>query len=173
MKTNCLRTTILSHSPLILLSLLLLLPLTPAQSTNDTIPSNAVTFECTPLRIFALRLGIVQNCAAAILSLPQTPRPVSFHHAGDDDLGRLPVTTTRGDCMVTVDLVDSTEFGSWTSIDLVATLLMTACTDISLNRAYTGGYASAGNGGGIKVTLQRFEEGVGVGNRSGSGLLDE
>lgn len=75
--------------------------------------------------------------------------------------------------MVTVDLVDSTEFGSWTSIDLVATLLMTACTDISLNRAYTGGYASAGNGGGIKVTLQRFEEGVGVGNRSGSGLLDE
>ena len=74
--------------------------------------------------------------------------------------------------MATVDLVDSTEFGSWTSIDLVATLLMTACADISLHRAYTGGYASAGNGGGIKVTLRRFEGGVGVGNGSGSGLLE-
>ena len=48
---------------------------------------------------------------------------------------------------------------------------MAACTDTSLNSAYTGGYASAGDGGGIKVTLQRFEESVGVGN--GTVLLSE
>lgn len=68
--------------------------------------------------------------------------------------------------MVTVDLTDSSESSTWTSVNLVASLLMTACTDISLNRAYTGGYASAGDGGGIKVTLQRYEQGFGAGNAS-------
>ena len=48
---------------------------------------------------------------------------------------------------------------------------MTACTDISLNRAYTGGYVRTGNGRGIKVTLERSEQGFGVGNASG--LLTE
>lgn len=161
--------TLLSLSPFIILSLLL--PIITAQSTNLTTPSNAADFECLPLRVFDLRLGLVQNCAAAILALPQTAQPVSYHYAGRDDIGRLPVAKTHGDCRVTVDLTSSNELSTWTSINLVASLLMTACTDISLNRAYTGGYVRTGNGRGIKVTLERSEQGFGVGNASG--LLTE
>ena len=73
--------------------------------------------------------------------------------------------------MVKVELIDSDEVSTWTAVNLVASLLMTVCSDTSLNSAYTGGYASAGNGGGLKVTLQRSEEGVGAGN--GSVLLSE
>lgn len=76
------------------------------------------------------------------------------------------MTRSHGDCEVTVELIDSSEMSTWTSINLVATLLMTACADISLNRPYTGGYASAGDAWGIKVTLRRYEGGVGVGNAS-------
>lgn len=73
--------------------------------------------------------------------------------------------------MVKIDLTDSSEVSTWTALNLRAGLLMTACTDISLNRPYTGGFATAGNGGGIKITLQRYEEGVGATNASG--LLNE
>lgn len=74
--------------------------------------------------------------------------------------------------MVTVDLSGSSVASTWTSIGLVASLLMTACTDVTLNRAYTGGYASPGNDWGIKVYLQRYEGGVGMAGNS-SGLLSE
>lgn len=76
------------------------------------------------------------------------------------------MTRNHGDCSVKIELIDSSELSTWTSINLVATLLMTACADLSLSRAYTGGYASAGDEGGIKITLRRFEAGVGVGNGS-------
>ncbi|KAF6227934.1 hypothetical protein HO133_007662 [Letharia lupina] len=160
---------LLSLFSVILLSLLV--TITSTQSTNLTTPSNTANFECFPLRVFALRVGLFQNCAAAILTLPQLTAPVSFYHGYRDDIGRLPTTRSHGDCMVTVDLIESSEFSTWTSIGLVATLLMSACADISLNRVYTGGFAKAGNGRGIAVTLQRFEEGLGAGNASG--LLTE
>lgn len=73
--------------------------------------------------------------------------------------------------MVDIDLRDMMDVSSWTAIGLAASLLMSACSDVSLNRAYTGGSASAGNTGGITVTLQRYEAGVGAANTSG--LLDE
>ena len=154
------------------ITLSLLLPAISTRSTNITTPSNpATSYRCYPLRVFALRLGLVQNCAGAILSLPQDAQPVSFHSAGPSDVGRLPITRTCGDCTVKVELIDSEEVSTWTAVNLVASLLMTACIDISLNTPYTGGYASAGNGGRVKVTLQRSEEGVGVGNASS--LLSE
>ncbi|CAF9922232.1 hypothetical protein IMSHALPRED_005630 [Imshaugia aleurites] len=154
-----------------LIVLYVLLPAISAQSANLTTASNAVQFRCTPLRIFDLRLGLVGNCAAAILSLPQYAGPVSFHRAGQDDQGRLPVEKTHGDCMVTVNVVDTRDFSSWTTVNLAASLLMTICTDISLNSAYTGGYAFTGDRAAIKVTLQRYEPSLAAGN--GSGLLTE
>ena len=76
------------------------------------------------------------------------------------------MTRSHGDCEVTVELIDSSDLGTWTAVNLVATLLMAACTDISMNRGYTGGYASAGNAGGLKITLRKYEDGLGVGNAS-------
>lgn len=149
------------------LTILAVLSTISAQSTALTTPLKAPYSVCIPLRVFDLRLGRVQNCAAAILALPIAAEPVTFHTGGHNDIGSLPVTKTSGDCMVTVDLLEVSEMSTWTSIKLVASLLMTACTDTSLNVAYTGGYASAGNGGKIKISLQRFEGRIeGVGNAS-------
>lgn len=70
-----------------------------------------------------------------------------------------------------IELVGLDDASTWTSINLVASLLMTVCTDTSLNNAYTGGEATAGNGGRLRVTLERSEEGVGA--RNGSSLYSE
>lgn len=45
--------------------------------------------------------------------------------------------------MVKVELIDLSEVGTWTGVSLVASLLMTAWIDTSLNSAYNGGYQSS------------------------------
>ncbi|KAL9065343.1 MAG: hypothetical protein Q9161_008289 [Pseudevernia consocians] len=66
--------------------------------------------------------GLVQDGAAAILALLQQAQYVFFHYAGRYDLGRLLITKTYRDCTVTVDLIESNDMGTWTSIDLTASL---------------------------------------------------
>lgn len=46
-----------------------------------------------------------------------------------------------------------TDTASWTAVALAAHLLVTACAEVVLNSAYSGGYTHAGDEGGILVAL--------------------
>ncbi len=114
-------------------------------------------------------LCFYRNCAAAILTLPQTSQLLTFHRAGPPHPGRLPLVESVGDCTVAVDLPFAhTEVSTWATIGLAASSLMTACTDVQLNHPYTAGYAITGDEREIHIALLRNNEGVGSGRENGS-----
>ena len=128
-------------------------------SNNNNLGSSQV--ECNARHTFGTNFPLV-DCAKAILTLPSISEVNNFHSNGGPPAFRLPVTQMVDKCSVIIELANGRgDRGSWTEVRTSATLLLLACSGYGTNPDKPGGLTSAGDGGGIKVTVGEKGKGNG------------
>lgn len=95
-----------------------------------------------------------------------------FHHRGGDNLGRLPVAATHGDCSIYVDIAKGrANRETWMMIHTMALELISACTYDTVGPspvAKTGGMVNVKLG--VFISISKTELGMGKGSFALGGL---
>ena len=131
-------------------------PLDNAVPTNTT-PNSF--FQCNPNSKWTASGSFpLSNCMIALRSFPPIYAAGRFHQGGATDLYRLPAIFPYEKCSISVDLADPSRLdeSTWPVIRQTVIELALACEASRGETIFTvGGWMTAGDGNGIKVTVSK------------------
>lgn len=132
-------------------------------------------FECDPKGFFVKRPSFAA-CGGAIHLLPTNPLPGTFRTTSaagirPDRRFQLPLSTSNGNCRVTVDFVEgqTSEDASWLQISHVASTLNVACVK---RGTFSGGKTTTGSNSRIQIKIA-YLKGGGLEETANQTLLEE